>query len=371
MTEQPWARKTILTVTDDFSGYTKDIPATINVYLTATATKPVATATLKVIDMPFNLVFFKTDHLGTPRVITDQDGKVLSTHDYLAYGEELTDPEFTTNRMKFTGHERDPETGLDYMLARYYSAGSGRFLQVDPGYDYDPMDPMSFNLYGYVRGNPVMKIDPTGTNWFKIAGKWQWHDGNKYTYKDDDDKEHTLRSNVKILVVYTVTSTDRNGARIGDITIYGKGKKDVIAQRKGEYIDVLVPPGVNPEANRQMAKVMANWFSLRGFQGLVEKYAWFYNIVKSDGEWGKYKLIDPKYENFGNWHYGRVGKAAGFPSEILSRAAGVAQRMDNKHVPKRWNTPCGSWPYGDDPLDSIWISVGMGDASYFRFVQGE
>ena len=162
MTEQPWARKTILTVTDDFSGYTKDIPATINVYLTATATKPVATATLKVIDMPFNLVFFKTDHLGTPRVITDQDGTVLSIHDYLAYGEELTDPEFTTNRMKFTGHERDPETGLDYMLARYYTSGSGRFLQVDPGYDYDSMDPMSWNLYAYVRENPVRYMDVSG-----------------------------------------------------------------------------------------------------------------------------------------------------------------------------------------------------------------
>jgi len=169
VTEQPWARKTILKVSDDFSGYTKDTPVEINVYLTETATKPVATATVKVIDMPFKLVFFKTDHLGTPRVITDQDGKVLSTHDYLAYGEELTDPEFQTNRMKFTGHERDPETGLDYMLARYYTAGSGRFLQVDPGYDYKMNDPMSFNLYSYGRENPVRFLDPSG----------KWNEKNK------------------------------------------------------------------------------------------------------------------------------------------------------------------------------------------------
>jgi len=37
-----------------------------------------------------------------------------------------------------------------------------RTLQVDPGYDYDPMDPMSFNLYGYVRKNPVRFIDGNG-----------------------------------------------------------------------------------------------------------------------------------------------------------------------------------------------------------------
>ena len=187
MDEQPWNRKTILTITDDFSAYTKDVPVTIDVYLTETATKAVATATVKVVDMPFNLVFFKTDHLGTPRVITDQDGKVLSTHDYLAYGEELTDPDFQTNRMKFTGHERDPETGLDYMLARYYTSGSGRFLQVDPGYDYDPMDPMSFNLYAYVRGNPVVGTDPTGKDSVIAIDR----DHTK-TVKGKDGKEHVV-----------------------------------------------------------------------------------------------------------------------------------------------------------------------------------
>jgi len=171
VTEQPWNRKTILTITDDFSDYTKNVPATIDIYLTETATKAVATATVKVIDMPFNLVFFKTDHLGTPRVITDQDGKVLSTHDYLAYGEELTDPDFQTNRMKFTGHERDPETGLDYMLARYYTSGSGRFLQVDPVDDYDFTDPMSFNKYAYVRCNSIMGTDPTGLSRVHLTAK--------------------------------------------------------------------------------------------------------------------------------------------------------------------------------------------------------
>ena len=53
-------------------------------------------------------------------------------------------------------------SGLTYMLARYYSQGYGRFLSPDPGYDYDQLDPMSWNLYSYVRGNPVNRIDPDG-----------------------------------------------------------------------------------------------------------------------------------------------------------------------------------------------------------------
>ena len=48
------------------------------------------------------------------------------------------------------------------MLARYYSQGYGRFLSPDPGYDYDQLDPMSWNLYAYVRGNPVKNVDKIG-----------------------------------------------------------------------------------------------------------------------------------------------------------------------------------------------------------------
>jgi len=45
--EQPWNRKTILTVTNDFSTYTKDVPATIDVYLTATAATTTTAATIE------------------------------------------------------------------------------------------------------------------------------------------------------------------------------------------------------------------------------------------------------------------------------------------------------------------------------------
>jgi len=119
--------------------------------------------------------------------------------------------------MKFTGHERDPETGLDYMLARYYTAGSGRFLQVDPGYDYKMGDPMSWNLYSYVRENPVMGTDPNGTNWFKIKGEWTWKPGATYTYKDKNGKEQTLKSSYKYLGRFVILSV-RNGRAVGYIS---------------------------------------------------------------------------------------------------------------------------------------------------------
>ncbi len=64
---------------------------------------------------------------------------------------------------KFTGKERDTETGLDYFGARYYASNMGRFMSPDePLADQNTGDPQSCNLYSYVRNNPLANTDPTG-----------------------------------------------------------------------------------------------------------------------------------------------------------------------------------------------------------------
>jgi RHS repeat-associated protein len=84
-----------------------------------------------------------TDMLGSPRVITDANGQVISRRDFMAFGEEITanvGGRTTGNkygqsdsvRQRFTGYERDSESGLDYAQARYFSSKHGRFTRVDP-----------------------------------------------------------------------------------------------------------------------------------------------------------------------------------------------------------------------------------------------
>jgi RHS repeat-associated protein len=74
---------------------------------------------------------------------------------------------FSTVRLRqsrFTGKERDTESGNDYFGARYFGSSMGRFLSPDPsGLFYaDPTNPQSLNLYSYAYNNPLSNIDPTG-----------------------------------------------------------------------------------------------------------------------------------------------------------------------------------------------------------------
>ena len=142
--------------------------------------------------------YLTTDHLGSTRLVTNESGQVKERHDYLPFGEELyagtggrttemgyldlNDPGTVTQ--KFTGQERDAETGLDYFGARYMSSAQGRFTSPDP---YNPMmiaqmsiagglpaeaahshmqdfleNPQNWNRYTYVRNNPLALVDPFG-----------------------------------------------------------------------------------------------------------------------------------------------------------------------------------------------------------------
>ena len=111
--------------------------------------------------------YYATDHLGTVRFVKTVDdntgGEVASsTHDYEPFGVEITPTDACDNTHKFTGHERDIETGNDYMHFRFFSASMGRFQKPDSNFDSPIANPQGWNLYSYVKGNPVNFNDPTG-----------------------------------------------------------------------------------------------------------------------------------------------------------------------------------------------------------------
>ncbi len=120
-------------------------------------------------DFPSNTVaYYFSDHLKTASVITDSAGNIKSESDFYPWGGELQFVNNDSNHYKFTGKERDSETGLDYFGARHYSNGLGRFITPDwaakatavPYAEF--ADPQSLNLYTYVRNVPTVNIDTDG-----------------------------------------------------------------------------------------------------------------------------------------------------------------------------------------------------------------
>jgi len=67
-------------------------------------------------------------------------------------------------RSRYTGKERDNESGLDYFGARYLSSSMGRFMSPDTG-KLLLTDPQSLNRYAYTRNTPLIYIDPSGKYW--------------------------------------------------------------------------------------------------------------------------------------------------------------------------------------------------------------
>jgi RHS repeat-associated protein len=110
--------------------------------------------------------FVHTDHLGSTRLLTAMNQSIVDNLDYLPYGAQIAGDTGTTH--KFTGKERDAETGLDNFGARYYASTMGRFMTPDwaarpTAVPYAVLgDPQSLNLYSYVRNDPVTRVDVDG-----------------------------------------------------------------------------------------------------------------------------------------------------------------------------------------------------------------
>jgi RHS repeat-associated protein len=91
---------------------------------------------------------------------------------------------------RFTGKERDSESGNDYFGARYYASTMGRFLSPDPlmATPERLLDPQEWNMYGYARNNPLSITDPTGLDiWLQGCGANSSTCQNNYVGTTDAD----------------------------------------------------------------------------------------------------------------------------------------------------------------------------------------
>ncbi len=102
-----------------------------------------------------------TNHLGSASLELDNAGAVISYEEYHPYGtssfQAVRSQTETPKRYRYTGKERDEESGLYYHGARYYAPWMGRWMSCDPALFVD-----GTNLYAYVKMNPLRFADLSG-----------------------------------------------------------------------------------------------------------------------------------------------------------------------------------------------------------------
>jgi RHS repeat-associated protein len=133
------------------------------------------------------LYYYHGDHLGSAQIVTDPEGEIYEQLEYTPYGELWIEHLKTTidaMPFRFTGKERDSETGLYYFGARYLNPQTSMWLSADPVTgEYIPQAPVNdeakqhnkelpgmggvFNyvnlhVYHYAGNNPVKLTDPDG-----------------------------------------------------------------------------------------------------------------------------------------------------------------------------------------------------------------
>jgi RHS repeat-associated protein len=133
--------------------------------------------------------FHLGDHLGSSNVVVDSGGALVNREEFTPYG-ETSFGSFARKRYRFTGKERDEESGLNYHGARYYASWLAHWLSVDPylvtperiplrqsssssAYTTklikeiqegksDMMSSTRINSYCYSLDNPINLLDPNG-----------------------------------------------------------------------------------------------------------------------------------------------------------------------------------------------------------------
>jgi RHS repeat-associated protein len=107
--------------------------------------------------------YYHVNGHGDVVALTDASGNVVAQYQYDAWGNILskTGALATANPYRYAGYYYDEETGLYYLMARYYDANMGRFITRDTFHGFEN-EPLSINQYVYTKNNPVIYVDING-----------------------------------------------------------------------------------------------------------------------------------------------------------------------------------------------------------------
>ena len=175
--------------------------------------------------------FVHTDHLGSTRLVTAVNKSVLDSLDYLPFGQQIAGDTSTTH--KFTGKERDTESGLDNFGARYDASSLGRFMTPDPMGGHLE-DPQTLNRYAYVRNNPTNLTDPTGLDFNLVCTQ---NKDNGSTCQGGHVGTTDDKGNFTATVVTSASLQDSKSGNTGTVNENGVQITTAQGTFQGDFID--------------------------------------------------------------------------------------------------------------------------------------
>jgi RHS repeat-associated protein len=108
------------------------------------------------IDAEEEPTYLHHDQLGSTRLLTDEAGETAGSFTYSAYGQLAAETGTATTPLGYAGQYADPDTGLQYLRARFYDPSTAQFLSRDS------IEPLTRRPYSYGLDNPVQYSDPSG-----------------------------------------------------------------------------------------------------------------------------------------------------------------------------------------------------------------
>jgi RHS repeat-associated protein len=195
-----------------------------------------------------------SNHLGTACLELDKDGVIISYEEFHPYGTTAYQAvnallRAAAKRYRFTGMERDEETGMEYHSARYYVGWLGRWTATDP---QDVND--GVNIYLYVNDSPILKKDPFGNKGWKddlsMMEKFAlWVDENVGT----ENMQHAANFAGGLGDTLSMGAT----AKIRQVGGFDKVEYDSAMYKTGEYSGVAVQSMVSGGGVGAVGKALA------------------------------------------------------------------------------------------------------------------
>lgn len=283
---------------------------------------------------------YSLDHLGSPRVITDDAGTLIGTQSFAPFGAGGASD---SGALQFTGHERDRANLAggtvdlpDYAHARLLDTGRGRFLSVDPLLEMKKAlrRPQMWNRYAYVSNNPLNATDPDGKSEFRLdnqLGREQLAVVSGEITMDQYNANNAARFNGAMTGLSIVQGFMGIRSLIGLVTRGGRAAANatatVIPTLSGSTAAEMMP-----QAMRALATSTANGAQKAAmFEGMAAQIT-----TATKGAWNATRMAGP---NGSNVFFGKAGEALVINAEgqVFRGALGTAVKVSKDVVEIAWH----------------------------------